>query len=145
MVDELGRRFPEATLTRQIHLPVIDALLTFRDRPAAALDGLEAVRPYDAAPAAEFWPPYIRGTAYLSLKNAEKANREFQQILNRRPAAPTSMLYPLAMLGVGRAAALAGDSARARRAYDDFFHAWRDADVQLPVIQQARREYAVLR
>ncbi len=142
---ELARRFPEATLTRQIQLPVIDALLTFHDRPAVAIDRLDVVRPYDGAPSAEFWPTYVRGAAYLGMKDGEKAGREFQQILNHRPASPTTMLYPLAMLGAGRAATLTGDSARARRAYDDFFRAWRDAEGQLPVIQQARREYDALR
>ena len=93
----------------------------------------------------EFWPTYVRGAAYLSNKDGARASHEFQQILDHRTAAPTSVLYPLAMLGVGRAAALTGDSARARRGYDDFFRVWRHADEHLAVVQQARREYAALR
>ena len=145
IAKELTRSFPEATLTQQIQLPVIDALNALREKPAVAVDRLEAVRPYDIAPSVEFWPAYIRGTAYLSMKDGVKAGREFQQILMHRPAAPTSIIYPLAMLGTGRAATLSGDSARARSAYDDFFRLWKDADAQLPLVRQARQEYAVLR
>jgi hypothetical protein len=141
---ELARRFPDATLTRQIQIPVVEALLSLREQPVVAVDRLEAVRPYDGAPSAEFWPTYIRGVAYLGMKDGAKAGREFQQILDHRSFAPTSVLYPLAMLGAGRAAALAGDPARARRAYDDFFRVWRDADTQVPRLQEAHREYALL-
>jgi hypothetical protein len=145
LTAELARRFPDATLTRQIQVPVVEALTALRRQPTRALDRLEAVRPYDNAPSAEFWPAYIRGMAFLSMKDGGKAAGEFQQLVAHRSAGPTSLLYPLATLGMGRAAALSGEADRARGAYDEFFRLWRDADPQLPEVQQARREYAALR
>jgi tetratricopeptide (TPR) repeat protein len=145
LASELTRRFPDATLTRQIQVPIIDALITYRQQPAAAIDRLESLRPYDGAPSAEFWPAYIRGMAYLGLKDGAKAGAEFQRILDNRGVAPTSLLYPLARLGSARAAVLAGDTARARRAYDDLLRLWPDADAQIPLVQQVRRESLALR
>ena len=145
LTAELARRFPDATLTRQIQAPVVEALNALGRQPPRALDLLEAVRPYDNAPSAEFWPAYIRGMAYLSMKDGAKAAGEFQQLVAHRSAGPTSLLYPLATLGMGRAASLSGETDRARGAYDEFFRLWRDADPQLPALQQARREYAALR
>ena len=142
---DLERRFPDATLTRQIHLPVVDALLTLRQQPAQALDRLEGVRPYDNAPSAEFWPGYVRGLAYLAMKDGAKAEREFQQIVDHRGAGPAALVYPLATLGAARAAALTGAPDRARRGYEEFFRLWKQGDAGTSPLLQARREYAALR
>jgi len=103
---------------------------------------LEAGRPYDGV--AEFWPNYLRGQAYLRKGAATEAAAEFQRILDHRGWSPTSPLYPLANLGLARAAAVAGDTARSRKAYEDFFELWKDADSDIPVLQQAKSEYARL-
>jgi eukaryotic-like serine/threonine-protein kinase len=66
---------------------------------------------------------------------------EFQSIIGRRSVQPTHFLYPLAHLGMARAAALAGDTERSRRAYDEFFEFWNRADADIPVLRQAREEY----
>lgn len=142
---DLLRRFPEATLTKQIQIPIIDALLSLGTEPARARDRLEPVRPSDGAPAAEFWPSYVRGLAYLRLRDGERAAAEFERILQHRGEAPMSMLYPLATLGSARAAARSGNPARARAAYQEFFALWRDADPGLASLAEARREYAALR
>ena len=70
---------------------------------------------------AVYWPMYVRGEAYLHLRDGEKAAAEYQKILDHRGIAPNSPLYPLARLGLGRAYALQGDKAKAKAAYQDFF------------------------
>jgi tetratricopeptide (TPR) repeat protein len=142
---ELARRFPEATLTTRIQLPVTAAALAIgRGEPARAIELLDPVRPYDHAPAAEFWPAYLRGQAYLQLKDGRSAAVQFRSILDHRGEAPTSLLYPLAHLGLARAARLEDDLAQARRAYGTFLTIWHAADSTLPPLIQARSEYARL-
>jgi tetratricopeptide (TPR) repeat protein len=146
LVDELGRRYPEATLTARIHRPVIAAIAALANGNAAgALELLEGVKPYDHAPAAELWPPYLRGQAWLQLKDGARAARAFQEVLDRRGEAPASPLYALAQLGRGRAAQAGGDVAEARTAYDAFFALWPEADGSLPPLRDARQQYARLR
>jgi len=142
---ELGRRYGDATLTRQIQRPLVNALLLTEAQPARAVDLLETVRPYDSAPSAEFWPSYVRGLAYLRLKDVPKAGAEFDRIIAHRGEAPTSMLYTLATLERARAAARAGDRDAARRGYADVLALWRDADPEFGAVQAARRESASLR
>ncbi|RPI53221.1 MAG: serine/threonine protein kinase [Acidobacteria bacterium] len=140
--DELRTRFPAATLTVRIHLPVIAAALAVsqRDFPRA-IKLLEPVKQYDHAPAAEFWPLYLRGEAYLGLRDGAAAAAQFRSIVDRRGIAPTSPLYALAHLGAARAAALAGDDAGARESYEAFFGLWSGAD-SLRWLEEGRREYA---
>ncbi|PYS58387.1 MAG: hypothetical protein DMF74_23980, partial [Acidobacteria bacterium] len=66
---------------------------------------------------------------------------EFQKILDHRGWDPLSPLYPLAHLGLARAAVLTGDSEKARKAYQDFFALWKDADADLPILITAKKEY----
>lgn len=70
---------------------------------------------------------------------------EFQKILDHRGYAPMSPLYPLAHLGMARAIALQGDSAKARKAYEDFFALWKDADGDIPILSDANKEYEKLK
>jgi hypothetical protein len=145
LAGELTRRFPEATLTTQLSLPVTAAVSALRSgNPARTLELLEPVRRYDHAPSAEFWPAYLRGQAYLQLKDGDAARAEFGRILDHRGEVPASALYVLAHLGLARAAALDNDTAAARKAYDDFFSLWSEADPDLPVLQDARRERSAL-
>jgi hypothetical protein len=138
-------RFPDATLTRRLQLPLIEATLALhRGDGRRALALLEPVKPYDRARGAELWPSYVRGLSYLATKDATAARRQFEEIVGRRGEAPDSVLLALSNLGLGRAAALTGDAAAARTAYETFFTAWRDADADLPVLRQARGEYARL-
>jgi tetratricopeptide (TPR) repeat protein len=93
---------------------------------------------------------YVRGYAYLRLKQGSKAAAEFQNILDHRSwigygsSYTTLELYPLAQLGLARARALSGDSAGARRAYEGFFTLWKDADPDIPILKRAKAEYAKL-
>jgi tetratricopeptide (TPR) repeat protein len=106
---------------------------------------LEAVEPYDHVPAAEFWPSYVRGQAYLRLKQPREASAQFGHITDHRGEAPTSPLYSLSLLGSARASALAGDLDAARERYRQFLDSWNDADANLAVLREAREEYGRIR
>ncbi|HEX5108824.1 MAG TPA: serine/threonine-protein kinase [Vicinamibacterales bacterium] len=145
LMRELSNRFPIATLTTRVQLPMSAAAQALqRHEPERAIALLDPVKPFDRAPLAEFWPSYLRGEAYLELKNGPAAAAEFQSIVDHRGAAPTSPLFPLAHLGLARAATLNGDVAAARKRYEAFFALWKDADARLPQLTEARREYAAL-
>ena len=115
-----------------------------RGEPARALALLEPVRPYDHATFAEFWPAYLRGQAYLQVKDGRAAAGEFQSIVDHRGEVPVSVLYPLAHLGLARAAALTNDTDKARRSYDAFFTLWKEADSDLQPLKDARVQYSRL-
>jgi tetratricopeptide (TPR) repeat protein len=145
LVAELTDRFPDATLTRKVQLPVAAAALALHARqPARALTLLEPVRAYDFARGAEFWPSYLRGRAYLDSNRGVDAAREFDAILTHRGETPDSVLYPLAHLGTARAAVLTADIAKARAEYDSFLRIWQSADADLRLLQDARAERARL-
>jgi hypothetical protein len=105
----------------------------------ASVRPLQAVTRYEEA--AEFWPQYLRGQAYLKLGRGAEAAAGSQKILDHRGYAPLSPLYPVAHLGLARAAMLTGDTAKRRKAYEDFFAALKEADLDLPVLMEAKREY----
>jgi hypothetical protein len=144
LTEELRRRFPAATLTARIHRPLTAAALAAAQMDfARAIRLLEPVTPYDHAPAAEFWPAYVRGEAYLGMTEAAAASAQFQSILEHRGRAPMSPLYALAHRGAARAAALAGDRPRARALYEKFFTMWAHSEGG-QLIDESRREYARL-
>jgi tetratricopeptide (TPR) repeat protein len=144
--NDLAKRFPDATLTVHVSLPVTAAALAIQQGDAArGLELLEPVRPYDRAPSMEFWPAYLRGQAYLQLKDGEAARGQFRNILDHRGDVPGSMLYPLAHLGLARAAALARDLETARTEYDRILTLWKDADANLRPLEDARLERSRLR
>jgi tetratricopeptide (TPR) repeat protein len=142
--NELAMRFPDATLTMHLARPVTAAAVALQQGNAArAIELLEPVRRYDSAPAGKFWPRYLRGQAYLRLKDGRAAAAEFQSIIDRRGEVPTSMLYPLAHLGLARATQEA-DANAARGAYAAFLELWSNADENLPLLEAARLERARL-
>jgi tetratricopeptide (TPR) repeat protein len=109
---------------------------------------LEPARRYElgGGPTApvDFWPLYLRGEAYLDLHDPAKALIEYQKIADHRGLNPTSPLYVLARLGTARTYAQQRDSNKARAAYQDFFAFWKDADPDIPLLKQAKLEYAKL-
>ncbi len=143
LIEELGQRFPVDTLINALWMPTARAAIEIkRGNAAKAIEGLRAAAPYELG---SLWPIYVRGRAYLGAKAGTEAAAEFQKILNHRGVAPASPLYPLAHLGLGRAWALAGDTARSRKAYQDFLALWKDADPDIPILQEAQQEYAKLK
>ena len=143
LVEEVTKEHPKDTLINSLWVPLVRAAIQLnRNNPAEAVQLLEAAKRYEAA--AEFWPQYLRGLAYLKLKSGNEAAAEFQKILDNRGQAPLSALYPLAHLGLARAAALTGDLSKSRKAYQDFLALWKDADSDLPVLKEAKQEYEKL-
>jgi eukaryotic-like serine/threonine-protein kinase len=143
---ELAKRFPEAVFTSRISIPLTAAAVALeRGNGARAIELLQPVRRFDHAPSAEFWPAYLRGQAYLQLKNGQAAAAEFRNIIAHRGEVPASMLYPLSHLGLARASALSHDTETARKSYEQFLTLWKSADAGLRFVSEARTEQAALR
>jgi len=144
LVDESAKQYPKNTLLNGLRLPMIRAAIELqRGNAAQAIELLQPAARYEAA--AEFWPQTLRGQAYLKLNRGAEAAAEFQKILDHRGEAPLSALDPLAYLGIARASALAGDTVRSRKAYEDFFALWRNADPDIPILIEAKKEYEKLK
>jgi eukaryotic-like serine/threonine-protein kinase len=90
------------------------------------------------------YPAYIRGEAYLAAGRGEEAATEFQKVLNHRGIVLADPIGALAHLQLGRAYVVSGDPGKAKSAYQDFLALWKDADPDIPVLKQARAEYAKL-
>ena len=123
--------------------PIRAALELQHGNAAQAIEQLKPASRYEAA--AGFWPQYLRGLAYLKLNRSAESAAEFQKILDHRGEDLLSPLYPLAHLGVARALALSGDTLKSRKAYEDFFAVWKGADADLPILIEAKKEYARLK
>jgi serine/threonine protein kinase/tetratricopeptide (TPR) repeat protein len=146
--DELAVQYPNDTLLSKVHIPTNRALLAIQKKqPQQAVALLEPALPYElgSGPAsATLIPPYHRGEAYLKMGDGAKALVEFQKIVTHRGIDLLSVFYPLAQLGSARAYALQKDTVHARTAYQDFFATWKDADPDVPILKQAKSEYAAL-
>jgi tetratricopeptide (TPR) repeat protein len=142
MLSDLEKHYPEDTLVRELTVPQSRAWLALKAGDAQqALALLERVRAHDMASFA----PYLRGLAYLQLKDARNAIASFQDATRLKGTAyNTGSPYALSFLGLGRAYAIAGDKANAKKAYDTFFTEWKNADGDLPIIAEAKKEYARL-
>lgn len=139
LMEELVKSYPKDTLVNGLWLPTIRAAVELqRNNPTEAIQLLEGPRRYEAA--AEFWPQYVRGQAFLSLKSGNESAAEFQKILEHRGEAALSVLYPLAHLGLARALALTGDREKSRKEYQIFLSLWKDADSDHPVLIEAKKE-----
>jgi hypothetical protein len=90
------------------------------------------------------YPVYVRGEAFLAAHQGTLAAAEFQKILDWRGVVGNEPIAALAHLGLARSYALAGDTPKSRNAYDAFFTLWKDADPDVPVLLQAKSEYAKL-
>ena len=140
LMDEVARRYPKDTLAGVLWLPVIEAVLALkRGQATQTVELLEGTRRYESA--AEFWPRYVRGQAYLKLAKGAEAAAEFQNILDHRGEGGLSVIYPLAHLGVARAAALEGNVAKSRSAYEEFLTLWANADSDNSILIEAKQEY----
>jgi len=149
MIADSAKENPTDTVLNNAQLAVARAALELqRKQPARAVEALEPARRYELAggPTApvDFWPLYLRGEAYLDLHDPAKALIEYQKIADHRGLNPTSPLYVLARLGTARAYGQQRDSNKARTAYQDFFAFWKDADPDIPLLKQAKIEYAKL-
>ena len=144
IVAELTRRSPQDTVLNKILLPLVQAHIELqRGDPAQAIQLLETTRSYEGY--ANFQIAYLRGQSYLNQQKGAEAAAEFQKILDHRGWHAVSPLYSLAYLGLARAAVLQGDTAKARKAYQDFLALWKDGDADLFVLIEAKKEYQKLK
>jgi ATP/maltotriose-dependent transcriptional regulator MalT len=143
--DDFSKKFPLDTIHNSVWTPIISATLELTRGEATdrAVELLPPSKQYEAA--LSFRPTWVRGLAYLRAKNGALAETEFQRIIAHRGWDVLSPIWPLAHLGLARAAALQGDAATARKSYQEFFQIWKDADADLPILIDAKREYEKLR
>jgi DNA-binding winged helix-turn-helix (wHTH) protein len=150
--DDLEMRFPEDTVVHFNYVPVIRAKLALlRSNSQEALDDVAVAVPYELGlPSFSFYnwpnlyPAYVQGEAYLAANKGKEAAAVFQKILTHRGLVLNEPIGALAHLGMARAYALDGDTANSRAAYKDFLALWKDADLDIPILKEAKAEYARL-
>jgi eukaryotic-like serine/threonine-protein kinase len=150
LMGKLNQQHPLDTMLQHYWLPAIRAALELEKGNAqAAIDLLQSTSAYDLGTPIQFtlgtmYPVYLRGLAYLSARQPTLAAGEFRNILEHHGLVANFPLGALAHLQLARALAASGDTAAARKEYQDFFALWKDADADIPILNQARSEYAKL-
>jgi tetratricopeptide (TPR) repeat protein len=149
-IEDLTKRFPQDTVVQTRYLPMARSALALNSGNAqAALEALTAAAPYELGHTNEdftfaVYPVYFRGQAYLAEQNGDAAAAEFQKILDHAGVVGNEPIGALAHLGLGRAYSLSGNTVKAKTEYQDFLTLWKDADPDIPLLTQARAEYAKL-
>ncbi len=146
LTDDLGKRFPEDTIVRFNYLPTLQAQLALsRNSAPKAIEILQSAAPYElGSVGTALYPIYVRGGAYLAVHQGHEAVSEFQKILDHRAVVANEPIGALAHLQLGRAYAMQGETAKAKAAYQDFLTLWKDADPDIPILKEAKAEYAKL-
>jgi eukaryotic-like serine/threonine-protein kinase len=149
LADDLAKRFPEDTIVQFEYLPMIHAATALGKDSDKAIAALAPAAPYELGSLVQtlnfaVYPVYLRGQAYLAAKRGAAAVTEFQKILDHPGVVGNEPICSLAHLGLARAYALSSDTAKARAAYQDFFALWKDADLDIPILKEAKAEYAKL-
>jgi hypothetical protein len=148
LASDLSKAFPVDTLVQSYWLPSIRAAIELQHKsPDKAVAALRNTLPYDLGvptqtTTAVLYPAYLRGEAYLMLRNGNAAVVEFRKLVDHRGIVANFPLGALARIGLARAYALQGDTARARAGYLDFFTQRKDSDASVPILNQAKAEYA---
>jgi eukaryotic-like serine/threonine-protein kinase len=152
LADDLDKRFPEDTIVQFNYLPTVRGKLALnKGDVSGAIQSLGAAAPYELGATrttdldwTAMFPVFVRGEAYLAARQGSLAAAEFQKILDHRGLVLNQPIGALAHLGLGRAYVLQSDIPKAKAAYLDFLTLWQDADPDIPVLQQAKAEYAKL-
>jgi len=151
IADDLAKRFPDDTSARFYYVPALRAMAALdRHNPAKAIESLQINVPYETGePQSCFfgffgvmYPVYLRGEAYLALHQGVEAAAEFEKIVAHRGIAVSDPVGAMALLQLGRAYRMAGNQSKAKAAYSTFLNLWKDADPYIPVLIQAKSEYA---
>jgi len=151
LIDRLKNNYPANTMVRLYWLPTINAVLELnKGHSSQAQMFLEAAAPYELGvpqplEVGTLYPAYVRGEAYLQANNGAAAVAEFQKVLDHRGIVQNFVTASLAHLQIGRAYTLAGDAAKAKGAYKDFLTLWKGADPDVPILNEAKAEYAKLK
>jgi hypothetical protein len=150
LAAETSRAFPNGTIWNTVQLPAIRAAIALsNNQPEKVLELLASAVPYERA---YLEPVYLRGLAYLRLHKGAEAVAEFRKIADHKGINwGATWLHPwwgefysVSRLGMARGFALAGDTANAKKEFQDFFDLWPNADPDIPILHQARAEYARL-
>ena len=145
LAEDLGKNFPEDTVVRFSYLPTVYAEVALSQNDTSrAIEVLRASVPYELGVDASLYPVYVRGEAFLAAHRGSEAAAEFQKILDHRGIVADEPIGALAHLQIGRAYAMQGDTSKAKAAYQDFLTLWKDADPDIPILKQAKAEYAKL-
>jgi len=151
LLEALQKSDPTNTYLKVYWFPVIEASIAMAQQaPDQAILAIEPSLPYELGgppPVVDsglMYPAYIRGLAYLAQRNGPAAAAEFQKFLDHRGIVQNFLLGSLARLQLARAYALSGDTAKAKTVYQDFLALWKDADPDVPILTQAKAEYAKL-
>jgi tetratricopeptide (TPR) repeat protein len=146
LFDDLDRKYPLSTFNIGVYSPIIRTMLAISHGSSVTevTNLMDPARPYELGAVADMLPIYVRGVSYLKVHSPTEAAREFQNILDHHSVDAVTTLYPLAQLGLARSYAFSGKTAESRRAYQVFFTLWKDADHDLPILMQARREFQEL-
>jgi hypothetical protein len=151
LADDLAKRFPEDTLVHFNYVPTIRAQVAVsRNDIEGVIEVLQATAPYElATPSSNvfspaLYPVFVRGQAYLAAHRGSEATAEFEKIFEHRGVVLNEPIGALAHLGFARACSSQGDTGKARAAYIDFLALWKDADPDIPILKQAKAEYAKL-
>lgn len=146
LIEQLEKSDGTNTMLKLYWFPTIEAAIDlYSGSPSQALIALEATAPYDLggpAPISSLYPVYVRGQVYLASHNGAAAVGEFQKIIDHGGIVQNFPLGALAHLQLGRAYVLTGDTAKAKAAYQDFFNLWKDADPDIPILKEAKAEFA---
>ncbi len=149
LAADLNKTFPLDTLVQRYWLPTIQAAVGLqRKDPNRAIEVLRVASAIELGQPTQvtvfLCPVYVRAEAYLMLHNGNAAAAEFQKFIDQRGAVVNFQWGVLARLGLARAYATQGDTAKARTAYQDFLTLWKDADPDVPILKEAKAEYARL-
>ena len=149
LVEKLNQLFPNDFTIQAFSLPATRAAIKLAENdPAAAIEILRPVTPYDLALSDGFYyvyPAYLRGLAYLQLKQGDLAAAEFRKVLDHSGVGAGFVTGALSILQLGRAQVFMHDDEAARKSYEDFLALWKTADPDLHIYKQAKAEYAALR
>ena len=146
LLEEARTAYPQNTVIASMAAPIIAAAVErSKGNFSQAIQLLETVRPYETGIVVANSTKYMRGNIYLQQRMGKEAAAEFKAIVDHPGVNILSPLSVLAHLGLARAVAISGDTAGARKSYQDFFAHWKDADPDLPVLVQAKKEYEALR